>query len=322
MNNRIHSEKRKEIRGMLSQQTRERIESYIQGNDVVLFMKGNRSMPQCGFSGKVVQILDSLVQDYATVDVLSDPDIRDGIKEYSAWPTIPQLYLKGEFVGGCDVITELYATGDLHRQLGLQAPERKIPTIHLSEAAAARIREYTQRAPGKELKLAIDARFQASLGLAPRQEHEVEVEANGVRVLMDYSTAERADGVSIDLVESATGASFKIDNPNAPAEVKQLAPREVKQLLDQGTKFVFLDVRTVEERAKAVIGGTRLLDQTAAAEIERLPKDTMLVFHCHHGGRSQAAAEHFRSRGFTNVHNLAGGIDAWSREVDKSVPRY
>jgi monothiol glutaredoxin len=306
----------------MNQQTRERIESYIKSNEVVVFMKGNRAMPQCGFSGKVVQILDGLVEDYTTVDVLSDPDVREGIKEYSAWPTIPQLYLKGEFVGGCDVITELYATGDLHRQLGLDVPERKIPTLTISPAAAARIREYMERAPGKELKLSVDARYQASLGLAPRQEHEVEVEAGGIRVLMDYSSAERADGLSIDLVDSSTGAAFKIDNPNAPTEVKQVTPSEVKQLLDAGTTFVFLDVRTPEERATAALPGTRLLDQATAAEIERLPKDTMLVFHCHHGGRSQAAADHFRGRGFTNVHNMAGGIDAWSREVDASVPRY
>jgi monothiol glutaredoxin len=306
----------------LNEQTRERIESYIHGGDVVVFMKGNRSMPQCGFSGKVVQILDSLVEDYTTVDVLADPDIRDGIKEYSSWPTIPQLYLKGEFVGGCDIITELYATGELHEKLGRPVPQRKIPAIRISDAAAARIREYLQRAPGKSLKLSVDARFQASLGLAPPQEHDIVTEANGLRVLMDLSSAERADGVSIDVVESATGAAFKIDNPNAPAEVKQLTPREVKSLLDEQAKFVFLDVRTPEERATASISGTRLLDQATAAEIEQLPKDTMLVFHCHHGGRSQAAAEHFRGRGFTAVHNMAGGIDAWSREVDSSVPRY
>jgi monothiol glutaredoxin len=306
----------------LSEQTRECIESYIGSNDVVLFMKGNRAMPQCGFSGKVVQILDSLVQDYTTVDVLSDPAIRDGIKEYSAWPTIPQLYLKGEFVGGCDVITEMYATGELHKQLGLVAPQRKIPSLRVTPAAAARLQEYLQRAPGKQLKMTIDARYEASLGLAPAQEHEVEVESNGIKVRMDYSTAERADGVSIDLVESASGASFKIDNPSAPAEVKQLAPRDVKQLIDSGSNFVFLDVRTPDERATASIPGTRLLDQATASEIEKLPKDTMLVFHCHHGGRSQAAADHFRSRGFTNVNNMAGGIDAWSREVDSGVPRY
>jgi monothiol glutaredoxin len=306
----------------LNEQTRERIESYIRGNEVVLFMKGDRAMPQCGFSGKVVQILDSLIDEYDTVDVLADPDIREGIKEYSAWPTIPQLYVKGEFVGGCDIITELYATGELHEKLGRPMPERKIPTVRISDAAAARIREYLQRSPGKQLKLSIDARFQASLGLSPAQEHEVEVEANGIPVRMDYATAERADGLSIELVESETGAAFKIDNPNAPGEVKQLSPRDVKALLDRGERFVFLDVRTPEERATAAIPGTRLLDQGVAAEVERLPKDTMLVFHCHHGGRSQAAAEHFRSRGFTNVNNMAGGIDAWSRDVDGSVPRY
>ena len=84
----------------------------------------------------------------------------------------------------------------------------------------------------------------------------------------------------------------------------------------------YFDNLPPEERATASIPGTRLLDQGTAAEIERLPKDTMLVFHCHHGGRSQAAAEHFRSRGFTNVNNMSGGIDAWSREVDQTVPRY
>ena len=307
---------------MLDQQTKERIESAIHSDQVVLFMKGDRSMPQCGFSGKVVQMLDSLVDAYTTVDVLADADIRDGIKEYSAWPTIPQLYLKGEFIGGCDIITELYATGELHEKLGVAVPERKIPTVHVTAAAAARIREYMDRAPGKDVKLTIDARFNASMGLAPRGEHDIVVDAGGIAVCLDISSAERADGVTIDLVEAPTGAAFKIDNPNAPGEVKEITAAEVKRLLDAGTKFEFLDVRTPEEREIASIAGTRLADQQVASEIEQLPKTTMLVLHCHHGSRSQAAAEHFRSRGFTNVHNLTGGIDAWSREVDGSVPRY
>lgn len=307
---------------MLDQQTRTRIESAIQGNDLVVFMKGNRSMPQCGFSGRVVQILDSLVDDYATVDVLSDPEIREGIKEFSSWPTIPQIYLKGEFLGGCDIINELFATGELHEKLGLPAPVRTVPTVTITDAAAKRIREYLDRSPGKQLKLAIDARFNSSMGLAPREAHDVVAESNGLSVCMDVSTAERANGVTIDLVESATGAAFKIDNPNAPGEVHQISAADVKRLRDSGTAFHFLDVRTPEEREIAVIDGTRLLDQATAAEIERLPKDTMLVLHCHHGGRSQAAAEHFKSRGFTNVHNMVGGIDAWSQDVDPNVPRY
>lgn len=307
---------------MLDQRTRERIEAAIRENELVVFMKGSRGMPQCGFSGRVVQILDSMVDEYVTVDVLSDPDIREGIKEFSSWPTIPQIFLKGEFLGGCDIVSELFATGELHEKLGLPAPARVVPTVTITDAAAARIREYLDRSPGKELKLSIDARFNASLGLAARDPHDVVAESNGLSVCMDVSTAERADGITLDLVESATGAAFKIDNPNAPGEVKQITAAEVQALRERGTAFEFLDVRTPEERATASIAGTRLLDQETAAEIERLPKDTMLVLHCHHGGRSQAAAEHFRSRGFTNVHNLVGGIDAWSREVDPSVPRY
>ncbi len=99
----------------LSDETRSRIASTIGSDRVVLFMKGNRGMPQCGFSATVVQILDTLVSDYATVDVLADPEIRGGIKEYSSWPTIPQLYVDGEFVGGCDIIREIFASGELEK---------------------------------------------------------------------------------------------------------------------------------------------------------------------------------------------------------------
>src|SRR5690606_4869871 len=82
----------------LSEETRRQIEKLVGDNEVLLFMKGNRSFPQCGFSNRVVQILDALVPDYETVDVLEDPEIREGVKEFSSWPTIPQLYVKGEFI--------------------------------------------------------------------------------------------------------------------------------------------------------------------------------------------------------------------------------
>ena len=97
----------------LDDTTRQRIQATIESSPVVLFMKGDRSMPQCGFSARVVQILDSMLPEYATVNVLADPAIREGIKEFSAWPTIPQLYVRGEFVGGCDIVTEMYQSGEL-----------------------------------------------------------------------------------------------------------------------------------------------------------------------------------------------------------------
>ena len=98
---------------MLDDITRERIQTEVDANDVLLFMKGTPVFPQCGFSAAVVQVLSHLQVKFSSVNVLEDPDVRDGIKQYSDWPTIPQLYVKGEFVGGCDIIREMYETGEL-----------------------------------------------------------------------------------------------------------------------------------------------------------------------------------------------------------------
>ncbi|KAG8462158.1 hypothetical protein KFE25_011608 [Diacronema lutheri] len=91
----------------------ERIGEMIGSNKIMVFMKGSKLMPQCGFSNAVVQVFNSLKVPYATFDVLSDPDIRQGIKEYSSWPTIPQVYVDGEFIGGCDIVVEMYQKGEL-----------------------------------------------------------------------------------------------------------------------------------------------------------------------------------------------------------------
>ena len=98
---------------MLDNATRDRIQTEVDGNDVLLFMKGTPVFPQCGFSAAVIQVLSHLQVKFSSVNVLEDPEIRDGIKQYSDWPTIPQLYVKGEFVGGCDIIREMYETGEL-----------------------------------------------------------------------------------------------------------------------------------------------------------------------------------------------------------------
>ena len=91
----------------------EQIQSTVSGNDVVLFMKGTKSMPQCGFSSRVAGVLNFMGVEYADVNVLADDGIRQGIKDFSDWPTIPQLYVKGEFIGGCDIITEMTLSGEL-----------------------------------------------------------------------------------------------------------------------------------------------------------------------------------------------------------------
>lgn len=95
----------------------ERIKSDIESNDVVLYMKGTPVFPQCGFSSAVVQVLTHLGVKFKGIDVLVDPSLREGIKTFSSWPTIPQLYVKGEFIGGCDIVREMYQTGELMEML-------------------------------------------------------------------------------------------------------------------------------------------------------------------------------------------------------------
>jgi monothiol glutaredoxin len=91
----------------------QRIQSLIDQNKIVVFMKGNREIPMCGFSATVVQVLNQLAVPYETVDVLEDPEIREGVKHFSNWPTIPQVYIGGKFIGGCDIIRDMYETGEL-----------------------------------------------------------------------------------------------------------------------------------------------------------------------------------------------------------------
>ena len=98
-----------------------RIDEIVKKDDVVLFMKGTALFPQCGFSSRAVSILDHLGVTYETVDVLQDPEIRGGIKDYSDWPTIPQLYVKGEFVGGSDIMMEMFENGELKQLVGAEA---------------------------------------------------------------------------------------------------------------------------------------------------------------------------------------------------------
>ena len=125
----------------LNDAVKSRIEDYVKGNKVVLFMKGTRQSPMCGFSAKTVAALDSVVPDYLAINVLDDPEIREGIKVYGNWPTIPQLYIDGELMGGCDIVLSMLNSGELHQSLGAEAPDRTPPEVTITDEAAEKIRE-------------------------------------------------------------------------------------------------------------------------------------------------------------------------------------
>ena len=107
----------------LSEPLRKQISEIVAQNRIVLFMKGTRQMPQCGFSAQVVKILNELQPSYETVDALRSPEIRDGIKAFSQWPTIPQLYVDGQFIGGCDIVREMHASGELQKLIGVKVSD-------------------------------------------------------------------------------------------------------------------------------------------------------------------------------------------------------
>lgn len=199
----------------LDTDTQQRIESLIGSNRVVLFMKGTRQMPMCGFSATTVSLLNELVPDYTTFNVLEDQDIREGIKTFSSWPTIPQLYIDQEFVGGCDIVKQMFNSGELHQALGLEQPDRTPPEISISDDAAETFRQALAGNPGQMVHLSIDGRWQHNFTLGPAEGHEVKAQANGVELLMDVATAQKAKGLSIDMTETLQGRGFKIDNPNA-----------------------------------------------------------------------------------------------------------
>jgi monothiol glutaredoxin len=300
---------------------RAQIEKAIAQSEVLLFMKGTRSAPSCGFSAKTVELLNTLMSSYSTVDVLSHPEIREAIKEYSSWPTIPQLYIRGEFVGGADIIGEMYESGELHQRLGVAAVDSTPPAVTITDRAAEAFRSFLGDSDEVVL-LEIDRSYQNALSIGPRPASALISESHGISVAFDRLSATRAEGLVIDYVETPEGAAFKLQNPNEPPQVKPMSVAALKAKMDRKDRFRLIDVRRPDEWEQARIAGAELLDADLSETLLSLPKDTVLVFQCHHGHRSHRAASQFVAQGYREVYNLTGGIDAWSAEVDSSVPRY
>lgn len=301
---------------------RGRIEALLSAHPVVLFMKGEPRAPQCGFSARAAAALAAAgLDDYAHVDVLTDPDLREGIKAYGDWPTIPQLYIRGELVGGSDIIEQMANSGDLQSALGLPPPDRTPPHIQITPAAARMLREAVAGAgEGFALQVSVDPQFNAQLQAAPVDRQAIACEVDGLRVQFDLASARRAEGLSLDWVDDARGRGLVIENPNAPPKVRELAPADAAARVAAG-ELTLVDVRPAAERATAPAPvPARTLDG-GSAELEALPRDTPLAFLCHHGRRSAGAAEHFRQLGFTALFNVSGGIDAWA-DSDPAIPKY
>lgn len=302
-------------------QVKAQIQKAIEENEILLFMKGTRQAPSCGFSARTVEVLESLTTTFATVDVLSHPEIREGIKEFSSWPTIPQLYVRGKFIGGTDIIVDMYESGQLHTTLGAAEADATPPSITITDKAREAFAGFLA-GTDEIVLLEISRDFQHALSIGPKPESGFICKVGDIEIALDRLSATRARGLEIDYVNTAEGAAFKLNNPNEPPKVKALSVAALKKKMDDGQKLRLIDVRRPDEWETARISGAELLDSDLSEELQLLPLDTMLVFQCHHGHRSQRAAEQFAQQGYREVYNLTGGIDAWSQQVDPSIPRY
>ena len=306
--------------------TNEQIQELIDTNKVVLFMKGTRMFPQCGFSARSVEIFKRCGIKVKDVNVLADPAIRQGIKDFSNWPTIPQAYIDGKFVGGSDILLEMYENGELHKTLGVVDESANAantaPKLSMTAAAKGALSEAIKDAGEDVLHFSVSPDFQYDLYFGPKTEGAFEVDGGGITMLVPRASAARANGTTIDYVDGPNGAGFKIDNPNEPPRVKELAPAALKDWLDAGDEVQLFDVRGDTERAKADIAGSKVLDDAALAALKAQPKDAKVVLFCHHGIRSRSAAQQLIEAGMTQVFNLSGGIDAWSLQIDSAIARY
>jgi len=204
---------------MSDQAARQRITHELQDNRVVLFMKGTALEPRCGFSARVGSILRELSVTYRDIDVLSEEAIREEIKTYSDWPTFPQLYVDGRFIGGCDIVSDLYESGELHQLLGLERPKATDrPAVTITERAAAEVRK-ASGSDLQKLRFDIGPHGEYDLYFDQARPGDVEISDRGIEMLVSRPNASQVNGLTIDFVEDELKSGFRIEKASQASAV-------------------------------------------------------------------------------------------------------
>lgn len=298
----------------------ERIEKFIAQNQIALFIKGTADRPECGFSKTVVDILYLFVPDFGCYNILADQEVREEIKKYSNWPTLPQIYINGEFIGGCDIIKEMLENGELAKLLKIDPPKVP-PKLHITEKAENAFKD-AMKGESNKIRLEISSRFHNDIFFDEQGLEDFVIDYKEFSLLIDPLSALRANEMTIDFMIDGAAQGFIFNNPNEPAKLKEISPAEVKVWQRENKDFLLIDVRPLEEREIAKIDLAMPLYELSLLKREKLDKNLPIIFHCHFGSRSKREAEKWRFLGFKNVFNLVGGIDAWSRQIDNDVPLY
>jgi monothiol glutaredoxin len=207
-------------------------------------------------------------------------------------------------------------SGELASALGVNTPTVTQPKITISPDGIAIMKNALEAEQAGTLQLQISASWTHQISLDENPGDNICVDVGGIELHMDPWTAERADGLGMALQEDMTGARFIFDNPNAPPPVNQMTAQTLKARLDSGDEIILIDVRENSEQENTAITGARPWNSDTRTFIESLAKDTEIIIHCHQGDHSQTLADALRQRGYTNLHNLTGGIKAWTEAID------
>ena len=194
--------------------------------------------------------------------------------------------------------------------------------ITILDDAASVMREALDKTPDMTIHLSIDENYNHEFKLLPFDDNKVEVRSGDISIYLNANEVTRANGLQISMSENPVAKQFDLDNPNMDKGFKEITVSELNAIMGSDSEFLLFDVRTKEERKVALIEGSVILDENAVSKIGRLPKEARLIFYCHSGVRSAEAARYFSENGYSNVFNLSGGIDAWSQQIDSTVPRY
>jgi monothiol glutaredoxin len=314
--------------------TKESIQEVVTKDKIVVFAKGTKEVPRCGFSGRAIQIFQSFNKPFEVVDILSDPTIRPALVQFSQWPTTPQIYLDGEFIGGSDIITEMQKSGELEKKVlnsfgeeykEVQEDER----VSITDEAASKVKDFMED-DFEFLRLAVtikgdDRAYSLELDSHTSAATDLKWKVKGLTVIIAKSMSDLFEKMDVSWVNKNGNEGFAIKEAGTPPALPvpiDIAKADMAQLMRselEAGKLWIVDVREADEwksghGEEAVhLPLSRLEKEWKDSGFD--PKDT-LIFYCAAGKRSLSAANHFRHKlGFPNTRSLVGGIGNYPANI-------
>lgn len=307
--------------------TKDAIREIVESETLVVFAKGTKEAPRCGFSSRAIETLRATGKPFKVIDTLADPTCRPALVSYSDWPTTPQIFVKGELIGGHDILMEMAAEGEFQKQVAeafgeeYKAPQVEACPVEVTEAARTAVKGFME-SPGDLLRLKVDAvngEAAFSLDLDTRVTmNDTRWAVGDLNVVCSRASRALFDTVRIDWVEKDGGGGFSVKEiGEAPAipEALEIDGAELKQILDNPPeKLVIVDVREDDEWKSGHAPNAKHLPLSRLEkewEAAGLAKDAPIIVYCAKGARSLKAVNFLREKGLAKARSLTGGLGSF-----------